>query len=213
MMKSPTTQRSCMTTDLIPEKKVRQVLNNDKHWARWEGRSKAIDLPKRYENAKLEDFGESMKSLIGQSIFVHGPAGTGKTHLLAALARRQVAMGLDTGIPPTSFYAKFTTIPNLLAKIKQSFKDDTEELVFSEYAKCNWLYIDDFGAEKETDWSYQIIYRIIDYRWGEMLPTIVSSNFTPTELSEDYCQRLASRVTQVKTVCLTGSDRRSLGAR
>lgn len=208
-----TSQRlSTVPADLIAPDDLRKALNDDKQWIRWRTRIEGVGIPTRYKAARLEDFGENHSCLLGKSLYLVGGTGAGKTHLMSALAHRQVALGLNEGISPDRAYARFTTVPNLIARVKRTFGRDsqeTEEEVFDTYANACWLYIDDFGTESVTDWSFEMLYRIVDHRWCEMLPTIVSSNIELNDIAGQYSERIASRIAGMgDQVVLNSGDRR-----
>lgn len=197
--------------DTIEDSKVRSFIGNSQHWCRWDLRSKNLKLPKRYATAKLEDFPEWYADLLSQPLFICGKAGSGKTHLTAALARRQVAIGLHEGIESGRYYARFVSVPDLMAEVKATFSqhsEETEQDVFDSYANACWLYLDDFGTEKLTDWAYEFLYRLINYRWCELLPTIISSNFEIQQIAEMHGDRIASRIIGMgKVINLRGENK------
>jgi DNA replication protein DnaC len=78
-------------------------------------------------------------------------------------------------------------VPAFLARVKSRFSKsvhgDPNELLM----KCqsaDVLLIDDLGAERETEWAIETLYLIIDHRWHEEKPTIVTSNLTAGEFME-----------------------------
>ena len=71
------------------------------------------------------------------------------------------------------------------------------------------LFIDDIGAEKMTEWVAETFYLILNYRYNEMLPTIFTSNLSPSELAERIGDRIVSRIIGSSDVIkLDGEDRR-----
>ena len=75
----------------------------------------------------------------------------------------------------------------------------------------NILLLDDLGAEKQTDWVLEILYRLINYRYEQMLPTFFSSNYSLQELSEKIGDRVVSRIVEkCDIVKIEGEDRRLL---
>ena len=69
--------------------------------------------------------------------------------------------------------------------------------------------MDDMGAEKTTDWSMSTLYVLIDKRYSEMMPTIITSNLTVAEVADKVGDRIASRIAGMcKVIELKGKDRR-----
>ena len=71
------------------------------------------------------------------------------------------------------------------------------------------LVIDDVGAEKASEWTQERLYSVIDHRYANCLPLIVTSNLPPAKLAEQTGDRAASRLAEMcKVVAMTGTDRR-----
>lgn len=109
-----------------------------------------------------------------------GPKGTGKTHLAAAIANQL----MDQGVPVV-----FATMIDLLAKIKASFDKDrsgasreSEETIMRLYKNVDLLIIDDIGKEQPTEWALAKIYQIVNARYEDYKPMILTSNYSADEL-------------------------------
>jgi DNA replication protein DnaC len=70
------------------------------------------------------------------------------------------------------------------------------------------LVLDDLGAERETAWSASVLFMLLDRRYREFKPTVVSSNLMPAEISDRMGDRVASRLAAGAGVLLDGPDRR-----
>ena len=78
------------------------------------------------------------------------------------------------------------------------------------YATVQHLVLDDLGAEKSSDWATQILYLIINERYENMRPIIITSNLTikalGTKMGDD---RLSSRINGMcEIILMDGPDRR-----
>ncbi len=56
------------------------------------------------------------------------------------------------------------------------------------------LIIDDFGCERQTDYSERLMLNIINERLVRAKPLIISSNLTASELNTRYDERIVSRI-------------------
>lgn len=95
-----------------------------------------------------------------------------------------------------------------------AMRDEGKKKMLDEYSKrqnrngYDCICFDDLGAEKLTDAKRENLYYIIDSRYREMLPTIITSNFTIQEISEVE-PRIASRLAEMgKILQFNGSDYR-----
>ncbi|MCK5027928.1 MAG: ATP-binding protein [Candidatus Pacebacteria bacterium] len=141
------------------------------------------------------------KPNIGSGLFLQGAKGTGKTHLACGYLKEYALQGQSI---------RFVTVPDLFLSIRASFGGDTsEEGVVDSWRKTQVLVLDDLGTEKLTDWAYQTLYAILDYRYREMLITIITSNYTKKKLEGKIGERLVSRFYEMcTTITLKGRDRR-----
>lgn len=168
-------------------------------------------IPKRYLNSKMEDFHQYADLDLTKSYYIHGPVGSGKTHLLCALFR-EVSLGVGS---------LFVTGEDMMWKLKDSFdatrkrrfqNDEDEEsrtdAILTRYMEVDVLAIDDFMMNMNTGWSTSILSRIINNRYNEMLQTFISSNASLVQISETD-DRIASRLAQMcEVVELAGKDKR-----
>jgi DNA replication protein DnaC len=76
------------------------------------------------------------------------------------------------------------------------------------------LILDDWGVEKVTEWAYQCLFTVLNSRYNERVPTVVTTNMMPGEWAERD-GRLASRLgdTQLSKVLVfaTGDYRQRRG--
>ena len=69
--------------------------------------------------------------------------------------------------------------------------------------------MDDLGAEKPSDWVSEQLYMIINSRYEDMLPTIITTNCNTKELIERLGERTVSRIIEMtEPVTIKASDYR-----
>lgn len=170
----------------------------------------SMSVHKVFHQARIDDFNKSIKQYNRtQSFFINGQAGVGKTHLAIAMLVEDI---LET--PSNSrLNVDFVSMLNLLAKIKSTYGNKnsllSEDYLLDYYSNLKDLYIDDIGIEQSSDWALARVYQIIDYRWGNNLRTIITSNHDLNSLSEKLDARISSRIEGMCNVIqLTGKDRR-----
>ncbi|WP_353050087.1 hypothetical protein [Bacillus sp. ISL-41] len=87
---------------------------------------------------------------------------------------------------------------NLLSEIKKTFhptaKTTTYDLLAS-FKEAEVLVLDDFGVEKATEWSEEILIEILEERMNYKRLTIITSNIPTAQLSTKYpAGRIESRI-------------------
>jgi DNA replication protein DnaC len=170
-------------------------------------------IPKRYESAKYEDVSpvvkEAFKAMLagGKSIYLHGAVGTGKTHTCWAIKKQY-------DLPAAYRFLRIWNVVDMMHEIKADFdrslydKRHLEEEL-TDPKDHHVLILDDLGAEKATDFVAETLYRIVNFRYNHMLPTIITSNCTVQELADKIGERSASRIVEMcDIIMLTGGDRR-----
>jgi len=146
--------------------------------------------------AWCEAFGPSSPSLL-----ILGPVGTGKTYQAFGAIRTLAAKGVTTG-----WHAD--TAPGLLASLRPRADADSEG-EYRKIAAVPLLLLDDVGAAKASEWTEEILYRLINDRYEAMLPGLFTSNIPAAELRAVLGDRIASRLAEMcQRVVLRGSDRR-----
>jgi len=122
------------------------------------------------------------KSLNGW-LLLQGAYGCGKTHLAAAIANFAVSMGVPT---------LFLTVPDLLDMLRFSYsaEDTTFENRFDEIRNANLLILDDFGTQNATNWAQEKLFQIINYRYINKLPLVVTTNLSLNEIEARIRSRL-----------------------
>ena len=59
------------------------------------------------------------------------------------------------------------------------------------------LVLDDLGAEKSSEWTKSVLFEIIDYRYNEMLPILITTNCPPKELKAKIGDRSYDRIREM----------------
>jgi len=126
-------------------------------------------------------------------LLLRGGYGAGKTHLAAAIANYAVGMGVPT---------LFLTVPDLLDMLRFSYDsaDTTFEERFNEIRNASLLILDDFGTQNATSWAQEKLFQILNYRYINKLPLVVTTNLSLDEIEARIRSRLADRelVTDVR---------------
>jgi DNA replication protein DnaC len=121
-------------------------------------------------------------------IFFHGGCGVGKTHLAVAIAnamKKQQNIGVY-----------FRVVPDLLDQLRATFDpmsgvayDDR----FQQIRSAHLLVLDDLGTELATPWAREKLYQLMNHRYNEQLPTVITSNQDIDRIEERVRSRLLDR--------------------
>lgn len=134
-------------------------------------------------------------------IILSGDKGQGKTHLMAAVAHALFAherKPLYVVVPDwldymrAGFRASGPTGPNDTVH-EQDNGDSTDERM-RQAKEVDVLLLDDLGAEKRSAWSDQVLYQLLNFRYNEEKPTIISTNCSMEPGASGIEARILSRM-------------------
>ncbi|HEX3391087.1 MAG TPA: ATP-binding protein [Solirubrobacteraceae bacterium] len=139
----------------------------------------------------------------GNSMWIMGDIGTGKTALAMLVSKAALQAGKTVAI---------YSLPRLLSLIRESIEHEEGVVGFLErLSAVDLLHIDDVGAENRTDWALEQLYTIVNTRYEERRAIVLTTNLTHGELAEQVGERIVSRLVEMcgdTVVPLYGHDRR-----
>ena len=112
---------------------------------------------------------------------LYGHPGVGKTHL---------AIGILKAAPMVGRYVGWRAAQDRLTELMRTpeYHDYWRELL-----EAPLLLVDDIGAQHDSEWSQSQIFKLIDHRYTQELPTIFTTNWQVDGLSGRVGSRLRDR--------------------
>lgn len=120
----------------------------------------------------------------GRGLWITGPTGSGKSAAAAMIVS-------EVNDRPELGGAAFEHTPVLLDRIRRTFSDDvegTQSEIHRQLMAVPLLVLDDISAVRDTVWSAEQLYMILNNRYGDQRATIVTS--TTTRLEQGVLMRL-----------------------
>lgn len=162
-------------------------------------------IPRRFHRASLDRFDEPYHSELadwsrnpaGRNLVLLGPVGVGKTEAAVAACRAAHFAGLEVTFAP-------------VVEMLDTLRPGGPEHALEGLTDTDRLIVDDLGSERPTDWTGERLFAVVNRRWLEHTPTIITSNLSPADLEEAVGPRMFSRLVGNDALVLrmTGPDRR-----
>jgi DNA replication protein DnaC len=140
-----------------------------------------------------------------------GPVGVGKTHAMTAMLNKAVYdLSMSDRDPKLEIY--WNSVSVLVDEMRDLIR--LNEISLSDHIKKiqrrRFMFLDDFGAQKTTDFAVEKLVNILDYRVNHELPTFFSTNCAISEIKETLGERMLSRMTKLSGIIeINGKDRRA----
>lgn len=171
-------------------------------------------LPERYQRYRLEQLepNEGNKTALaavssfapGDSLYLWGAPGNGKTHLACGLGAQLLEVGS----------VRFFNLAALFARLRECVAHDLPK---PNLQTPDVLILDDLGKVKASEFVYEVMYACLEGRWSNGKTTILTANhkpgvvadrLTPTSFDRPAADALLSRLVAGRVIEVKGEDRR-----
>lgn len=162
---------------------------------------KVSDVCRRY----VENWEEMKAQNIG--ILFYGDVGTGKSFLACAIANALLERLVSVSV---------TNFPRILNSLQGSFDDERQKRI-DRLQHYSLLVIDDLGVERDTSYSVEQVYNVVDIRARSGKPVIITTNLSLKDLENPPSlayKRIYDRVLEMCPIRLkmVGASRRTANA-
>jgi DNA replication protein DnaC len=142
----------------------------------WDGFQYFDAHKKRYFPTEEEKEKGDWESLGVNSLYLHGPAGCGKTRIAVFICRREC---------DNFEFVEFITEKELMDAVAAMANPATREAsaeLFARLSEGELLFFDDLGTASLTEARYSRLFELVDYRWKHRLRTVWTSNKSPKRI-------------------------------
>lgn len=137
----------------------------------------------------------------GRNLVILGPIGVGKTTAALGACGPRFAAGEGVHFVPWDEAAD--------AMRDELAAGGGRSPVLAELLSVDVLVLDDVGQQALSEWSAGRLYQVLNRRWLDELPSVVTSNVAPENLSDAIGPRSFSRLVGGAVVLrIAGDDRR-----
>ncbi len=136
--------------------------------------------------------GENTPAPVKNGLYICGTIGAGKTCLASALANAVLESG---------YTVRFTTMMDLLSKLADTMNcGESLGRIINDYKTARLLVIDDLGKEVSKDWGTSKVFDILNARYENCLPTIITTNYSNEEIIKHLTPRGSSDPTMARSI-------------
>jgi len=114
-----------------------------------------------------------------------GKVGSGKSHLAYAIAGKLIERGVGV---------YWDTVPELLDHLRNGYKDNSYMDLLQSMMRVPALVLDDLGAEQETGWVTEKLFQLLNRRYMDRRPTVITSNLNIKDSEVKLDARIRSRL-------------------
>lgn len=168
-------------------------------------KSLASDLPSSYFSTDV--FKRYCSNIVervrtGQGLYLYSAqTGTGKSTTACSIAMEYIVEQLREDLRDgtrTTQLARFVNVPDFLDELRRGMDDAEAAKVAVDLTetlkRAPLIVLDDFGAEKISEWSRERLLTVISERYDNELATILTSNIGLQEVEVLLGKRIRSRI-------------------
>lgn len=123
---------------------------------------------------------------LGYGLAFRGEVGIGKTHLASAIVNE---------LHHRLVFAYFLSVPVFIRRLQDCMDThEPEGPIISSLFAPRLLVLNDLAAERVSEWTVTKLYEVIDHRWNNHQPIIVTTNLSLEQVKNTFGSRIADRL-------------------
>lgn len=139
-----------------------------------------------------------------ESVILIGDVGRGKTQFAFAMIREMFRRC------PRRMWPRYYTSSNIDdTLLEASRSEESAKYIIQEMGTEDILFIDDFGRETVSERVRRQYFELLNMRYANMLPTLISTNLNLEQIATQMNSAIASRFQEYQIVEFNGPDLRS----
>lgn len=139
-----------------------------------------------------------------ESVILLGDVGRGKTQFAFAMIREMFRKCQQ------KLWPRYYTSPDMDSMLLKASRDeDTDQDIIKKFGSEDLLFIDDFGREMQSPRVGRQYFEILNMRYANMLPTLISTNLTLAQIESHMNKAIASRFQEYSIIEFDGVDLRA----
>lgn len=158
------------------------------------------DVPLKFARNYVDNWPRMERENVG--LMIIGDTGTGKTYAAACIANALLQKAVSV------YMANIMSVCDRLTNLY----DEGRLSYIASLQKYRLLVLDDFGAERGSDFVQEQIYNVVETRYRSGRPLIITSNLTLEQIRECDTLKYARTYDRLKEMChpvtMEGDSRR-----
>lgn len=170
---------------------------------------RSLGVPERYTT----DFPlpEAVRKFLarGESLLFQGPTGTGKTTTMVSVIREIIReRTLATGKAPAREDYRFVNYNEFFFEAQDVFRTEHDRILdyLRPIAKSAYLFIDDLGKKRITEFVRDALYYVIEQRDANRRPTFITTNLTTADIQQGFDSSITSRLVGMCQIVKFGGE-------
>lgn len=134
-------------------------------------------------------------------LYFAGSVGAGKTYFSAAFYNYLIEKHPqeDNFFLNIRVFAERQLFSHLREYISNGWEWENE---VQKICQTHFLILDDIGSNRLSDWQKDVLNSLIDIRWSNLKPTLITSNIFTHELQDVFSPRIKSRLCDKRNVII-----------